>query len=400
MMNKRILTAALLATAAISLPGAALAQRDVSEAARIAKEKTGFVYKADPAESRPHDPKYKAPRLSTGVPDLGGYWTNTTLTPLERAASFGPRNALTDLEVAKLEGDDQAIKALSEKATDPNATTQEVSKQADCSGGRGTGCNYNQGFVDFGGKVVRVNGQPRASMITFPADGRIPPRADGKANVRGFADSEEGAAQAAAAAAAASRGPNGAPGARRPGQNDNPEGRSRAERCLQSFGSQAGPIMTPALYNNTYMFQQGTDTVAIWVEMVHDVRLIRLNSKHRTDGVRPYMGDSIGWYEGDTLVVETTNYPSYTNLRGSSENLKVTERFKRVSADRLLYQFKVEDPTVWTQPWGGEYEFRASDPIFEYACHEGNYGLQNILAGARDEEQRAQRAGAGARPGG
>jgi hypothetical protein len=383
-MNKRIFTAALLASAAIAIPAVAQAPRNTANAAAIAKQKTGFVYKLDPAARKPNPKGYKAPRLAWGAPDLGGDWANTTLTRLERAPEFKTRNALTDEEVIKLEGDDQAIKALSEKPTDPNATTQEVSKQADCSGGRGTGCNYNQGFVDFGGTVMRVNGEPRASFITFPADGRIPPRIDGGANVRGFADSEEGAAQAARAAAAA----------RRQGQNDNPEGRSRAERCLQSFGSQAGPIMMPALYNNTYHIQQGTDTVAIEVERVHDVRLIRLNSKHRTDGIRPYMGDSIGWYEGDTLVIETTNYPAYTNLRGSSANLKVTERLTRVSPTRMLYQFKVEDPTVWAQPWGGEYEFSTSEPIFEYACHEGNYGLEDILAGAREEErQAAEKAG-------
>ncbi|CAN5115492.1 hypothetical protein BH11PSE2_BH11PSE2_17360 [soil metagenome] len=378
-MNRKTLISALLATAVITVPAAAYAQRDNSAAAEAAAAATGFVYKLDPNARKPNPPAYKAPRLTWGVPDLGGAWTNTTLTGLERAANFGDRNALTDQEVIRLEGGDQAIKALSEKNTDPNTSTQDVSKLADCSGGRGTGCNYNQGFVDFGGTVVRVNGEPRASLITFPANGRIPARKDGRANVRGAADTEEGAAAAAQAAAAAN--PN------RPRQNDNPEGRSRAERCLQSFGSQAGPIMTPALYNNTYQFQQSPDTVAIWVEMVHDVRLVHLNAKHRTDGQRPYMGDSIGWYDGDTLVVETTNYPAYTNLRGSSANLKMTERFKRVSPTRMLYQFKAEDPTVWAEPWGGEYEFRTSDPIFEYACHEGNYGLGNILAGAREEDR-------------
>jgi hypothetical protein len=381
---------ALLATSLISVP--ALAQpRDNTAPAEAAKAATGFVYKLDPSARKPNPKGYKAPRLAWGAPDLGGDWSNITLTQLERADVFGPRNALTDEEVIRIEGNDQAIKALSEKPTDPKASTQDVSKQADCSGGRGTGCNYNQGFVDFGNQVMRVNGEPRASLITFPANGRIPPRADGRANVRGPAATEEGAAEGARAAAAA--GPAGAP---RPGQNDNPEGRSRAERCLQSFGQQAGPVMLPALYNNTYRFQQGTDTVGIWVEMVHDVRLVRLNSKHRTDGIRPYMGDSIGWYEGDTLVVETTNYPAYTNLRGSSANLKMTERFTRVSPTRMLYQFKVEDPTVWAQPWGGEYEFSASSPIYEYACHEGNYGLQNILAGAREEERTRKLSAAGA----
>jgi hypothetical protein len=135
---------------------------------------------------------------------------------------------------------------------------------------------------------------------------------------------------------------------------------------------------------------QGKDTVAIVVEMVHDVRVIRLNAHHRTDGLRPWFGDSVGHYEGDSLVVETTNFPAAQTFMGSWKNLKVTERFTRASAGRVLYQFRVEDPAIWTQPWGGEYEFsRAGGRIFEYACHEGNYGLQDILAGARAEDAAA-----------
>jgi hypothetical protein len=130
--------------------------------------------------------------------------------------------------------------------------------------------------------------------------------------------------------------------------------------------------------------------------MVHDVRIIRLNSKHRTDGVRPWFGDSIGWYEGDTLVVETTNFPRSQGFQGSWENLKVTERFKRVAEDRVLYQFSVEDPATWDKPWGGEYEFGAlGGSVYEYACHEGNYAMWNILAGSRQ----AERQEATAKPG-
>jgi hypothetical protein len=123
--------------------------------------------------------------------------------------------------------------------------------------------------------------------------------------------------------------------------------------------------------------------------MGHELRLIRLNTKHRTDGVRPYGGDSIGWYEGNTLVVETTNFSPKQNFHGSSANLKVTESFTRVAKGRLLYQFKIEDPTVWKEAWGGEYEFLPVGQVYEYACHEGNYGLENILAGAREEERQA-----------
>jgi hypothetical protein len=160
-----------------------------------------------------------------------------------------------------------------------------------------------------------------------------------------------------------------------------------AERCLTSFGYSAGPVMLPLLYNNNYEIAQSKDTVAIVVEMVHDVRLIHIGAKHRTDGERPWMGDSIGWYEGPTLVVETTNFPEATALHGAWKDLKVTERFTRVGPHRVLYQFKAEDPSVWDKSISGEYEFSASKGrIFEYACHEGNYALEGILSGARADE--------------
>jgi hypothetical protein len=223
---------------------------------------------------------------------------------------------------------------------------------------------------------MRVAGQARTSFITFPANGRIPARVPGAPDPGRRFGGGEGSRDAA-----------------RPGQNDNPEGRSLGERCIMSFGQSSGPIMQPQLYNNDYQIVQSKDSVGIWVEMVHDVKIVRLNVPHRTDGVRPWMGDSVGHYEGPTLVVETTNFPQAQALQGSWQNLKVTEKFTRVAADRVLYQFKVEDPTVWTQPWGGEYEFgKAKGLVYEYACHEGNYGLEGILAGARDEERMAKEA--------
>ena len=150
-----------------------------------------------------------------------------------------------------------------------------------------------------------------------------------------------------------------------------------------SFGRSATPPMFDQLYNSNYQFVQGKDTLAIWVEMVHDVRVVRIGGKHRTDGIRPYMGDSIGHWEGDTLVVETTNIPQSGAYQGSWEHLTMIERFTRVAPNRLHYQFIVNDPTMWDQPWGGEYEFAKGSPPFEYACHEGNYALEDVLAGAR-----------------
>jgi hypothetical protein len=142
-------------------------------------------------------------------------------------------------------------------------------------------------------------------------------------------------------------------------------------------------------YNNSYQIVQSPDHVVIATEMVHDARIVRLNSKHRTDDVRPYFGDSIGWWDGDTLVVETTHIPQSQQFMGSWKDLKVTERFRRVADDRLYYGFTIEDPTLWDAPWGGEYEFAAlNGKMYEYACHEGNYALQGILEGARVMEAR------------
>jgi hypothetical protein len=312
---------------------------------------------------------YKAPLNAYGQPDLEGTWTNASLTVLERPKEFGSRRALTDQEVKKIEGDDAKLMADGNKPTDPKVKTTDLPH--DCGRGfSGAGCGYNSAWIDPGSTVMRVNGEPRASFITDPADGRLPARISTAAAI-------------------------GNPYAH---YGENPENQTLAERCLTSFGYSAGPVMLPLLYNNNYEIAQSKDTVAIVVEMVHDVRMIHIGAKHRSDGARPWMGDSIGWYEGPTLVIETTNFPEATALRGAWKELKVTERFTRVGPHRVLYQFKAEDPTVWERPWSGEYEFSASKGrIFEYACHEGNYALEGILSGARaDEAAAAEKAKAAA----
>jgi hypothetical protein len=314
---------------------------------------------------------YKAPRTSDGRPDISGPWTNATITPLERPAQYGERLVLTPQEVAQLEGVRQDQIALGNRNTDPNSV-YDPKAPCDVRGFSEAGCGYNAGWTDPGTIVMRVGGQPRSSFITTPASGRVPPRLPNAPAPRVVATGDESG------------------GAReRPGANDNPEGRSPPERCLMSFGNISGPVMTPSLYNNNYQIAQSRDSVAIVVEMVHDVRIVRLNGTHRTDGVRPWFGDSIGRWEGDTLVVETANFHPAQSFRGSSPNLKVVERFTRTGPDALNYRFTVIDPAVWAEPWGGEYEFKRGEGVYEYACHEGNYGLQNILAGARDEERRA-----------
>src|SRR5271154_1554909 len=322
------------------------------------------------AGAAPADAAYKAPLNSYGQPDLEGTWTNATLTQLERPKEYGARKAMTPEEVKKVEGDDAKMYAADAAPRDPKVKTTDLPHE--CGRGfSGAGCGYNAAWIDPGSTVMRVNGEPRTSFITDPPDGRLP------AYKAGF--KPPGMEQYAH-------------------RGENPENQTLAERCLTSFGYSAGPVMLPLLYNNNYEIAQSKDTVAIVVEMVHDVRMIHIGAKHRTDGERPWMGDSIGWYEGPTLVVETTNFPRATALRGAWKELKVTERFTRVGPHRILYQFKAEDPSVWDRAWGGEYEFSSSKGrIFEYACHEGNYALEGILSGARaDEAAAAEKAKAAA----
>jgi hypothetical protein len=212
--------------------------------------------------------------------------------------------------------------------------------------------------------AMRVNGQPRTSFITNPLDGRVPPMKPGvEADPRYYT--------------------------LKPGEKntDGPELQAVDDRCILPIGNNAGPVMLPLPNNSNYQIVQTKDHTVILVEMIHDARIVRMNSSHRTDGRRPYLGDSIGWWEGETLVVETTNFPPEQIFRGSWINLKVTERFTRVKEDRLLYRFTVEDSTKWEQPWGGEYEFRpAAGPVEEYACREGEVSLPAMLLAARRRE--------------
>jgi hypothetical protein len=312
---------------------------------------------------------FKSSRNVFGQPDLSGYWSNATLTRMVRPATYGERLVLTPDEVKRLEDNAETLAEEGNRPTDPNAPAEFRNPRA--AAGSEVG-GYNRGWLDPGRSVMRVRGEPRTSLITT-ANGQPPPRKTG---------------------APAAPQPGGAGG--RPGALDNPEARPLEERCIIGFGRNGGPPMFPNYnYNNNYQVLQTADAVLFELEMVHDTRIVRLNSKHRTDEVRPWFGDSIGWYEGDSLVVETTHIPQQQAYMGSWRNLKVTERLTRVGKDRLYYAFTVEDPTIWATPWGGEYEFHGLGArIFEYACHEGNYGLAGILAGARFEEAEAAKKAA------
>jgi hypothetical protein len=173
-----------------------------------------------------------------------------------------------------------------------------------------------------------------------------------------------------------------------PGAFDNPEQRPLSERCLLGFGSTSGPPALPDyFYNDLHQIVQTPDSIMILSEMVHDARIVRMNAQHLPQNIRRWMGDSVGHWEGDTLVVDTTNFNDKTRFRGSTENLHVIERFTRLDDKTLLYRFTIEDADTWDRPWNGEYTWPATDkPIYEYACHEGNYALGGILRGARRQE--------------
>ncbi len=319
---------------------------------------------------------YRPPRAPDGHPDLSGVWTNATTTPFTRPSNYGDKLILSDEEVARIEGD-TAKRNLRQNAP----TSAELQKNWDkigrkpdtldeCrSGSTGAACGYNAFWTDPGDLVMRVNGQGRTSLVTYPPNGRMPARVARSDNGRTSVveASEESGSQA---------------------RDDNPEERGLGERCIY-MSSPSGPVMTHTLYNNNYQFVQTRDYLAIWVEMIHEVRIVRMNGKHRTDGVRPWGGNSIGWWEGDALVVETIGYHPEQSVRGGGPNLKTTERFTRVAPDRLHYAFQVDDPETWVEPWGGEYEFTAAaGNVYEYACHEGNYGLAGILASGRVKDRR------------
>ena len=261
------------------------------------------------------------------------------------------------------------------EVSDPNRGAPPVGGDGS-SGAAGNVGGYNTFYFDRGNAGFQIDGQWRTSIITDPPNGRRPPptpeaRAQ-RASLAGFFRPNTGSAWWLENDLNA------------PGPYDDPEIRPLSERCLLGFGSTAGPPMLPVLYNNLKRIVQTEDTVMILVEMVHDARIIRLNQAHAPAEIRTWLGDSVGHWEGDTLVVDTTNFRDTPALGQASRNLHVVERFTRIDADTLLYQFTVDDPTVWTAPWSGEYVWPASEnKVYEYACHEANYSFGGILRGAR-----------------
>ena len=285
-------------------------------------------------------------RAPDGHPDLQGTWNFSSLTPLERPAQFADKPVLTDAEAAEFER--QTLDRI-------DADRRRDTAEADVAQA------YNNAWYDRGTKVV---GTKRSSLIVDPPDGRIPPltaSGQGVAAARAEARRERGAA-------------------------DGPEDRSLAERCLLF---NAGPPLLPGPYNNNLQIVQTRDYVVIANEMIHDVRIVPLDGRpHLPAAIRRWQGDPRGHWDGDTLVVETTNFSDRTSVRGSSTQLRLVERFTRVDAKTLDYQFTVDDPGVFARPWTVSLPMTASDGrIYEYACHEGNYAMSGILRGARAQEK-------------
>ena len=304
---------------------------------------------------------WEVPRTPYGKPDLQGIWTNKTLTPLTRNQEFGDQRALTPAQATRLEAGHQEYLDAEFADSDPDRGAG-FGAQADDDGNTDDG--YNEFWKDLGTNIQVINGELRSSIIIDPPNGQIPYASDPRARFR--------------------RDPN------LPGPYDGPEGRPLAERCLLSFGSHSGPPMLPVMYNNNYQFVQTEDYVMILAEMAHDARIIRLNDNQHMITMNKWMGDSVGHWDEDTLIVETRGFNPQQNFRGSSENLTVIERFKRISSSEILYSFTVEDATMFSQPFTGELVFNArptKESMYEYACHEGNYALSGILAGARELER-------------
>jgi alkylhydroperoxidase family enzyme len=297
----------------------------------------------------------QSPRTADGHPALEGIWNSASLTPLERPANLAGKEFFTEQEAAAFE---------KKRVEEVNRDRRDGPPEADVNR------SYNELFYDRGTKLARTR---RTSMIVDPPDGRIPPmtpegRARFEANRKNFAAHPA----------------------------DGPEDRPLPDRCLMF--SQSGPPMIPGNYNDNYQIVQTRDSISILAEMGNQVRVIPLDGRaHLPSAVQQWMGDSRGHWEGDTLVVETSNFRfndrsrfgvQYDGL--TDQNLRITERFTRTGPDSMIYRATISDPTVYTRPWTMEVSMERSEgPLYEYACHEGNYGLAGVLSGARAEEKLA-----------
>ena len=296
------------------------------------------------------------PRTEWGVPNLQGNWQLKTVMPFQRPQELGTKQAYTEEEALTLESQAQKAVEQDNELLDPNRPAPDLAALPPVG-------NYDLFWTDRGMFLPTINGEFRTSAIIDPPNGRIPEL------VAGFQDRMRDLRAA------------------RPDRNDGPEGRGLGERCLVAFGNSSGPVMSPVMYNSHMQIVQSPGYVTIVVEMVHDARIIKISDERSpaSESHQKWMGDSIGRWEGDTLIVETKNYNPWITYRGApTENLTVIETFRREGENKVVYGFTVDDPSVYTAQWTGEYPLsRMEEPVYEYACHEGNYGIIGILAGAR-----------------
>lgn len=307
---------------------------------------TGVLYAQD----------WVMPRTAYGVPDMQGIWSNATQTPLVRPTEYGEKGFLTAEEAAEqMQGWRDRYNNLGEDIDPERAPPTDGNADF----------GYNSFWWDPRDAAVEINGQYRTSIIIDPPDGQIPyvggERFDN--SLRGQWRRREGVEP-----------------------YDAPELRPLAERCLLTFSSGSGPPMMPTLYNNNYQIVQTSDHVMILVEMVHDARIIPIDQDHHDADLEKWLGDSVAYWDGDTLVVRTKNFHTQQSFRGSSDKMVITERFDLVAEDKIRYGFTIEDPVSYSQSWTGELAFNrkaAEEVMYEYACHEGNYAFHGIMAGAR-----------------
>lgn len=309
-----------------------------------------FVGQSQSTTKKAPTKAWTPPKTSDGKPDLQGVWNSATLTPLERGKQFGDKGTLTEEEA-------KAFEQAELKNVDAD--------RRDGGGAADVGRAYNEFWRDRG----KITPDRRTSLIVDPPDGRVPPlTAQGKKLAQERRDQNKGH------------------------QFDGPENRGLPERCI--WVRNAGPPMIPTNYNSNYQITQSPGYVAILSEQIHDMRVIPTDGRpHLAASIRQYAGDGRGRWEGNTLVVETTNFTPLTAFQDSGEHMRLIEKFTRQDANTLMYEFTVDDPETFTKPWTAKVPMmKTTDMIYEYACHEGNYGLEGSLAGARAEERKAEEA--------
>jgi len=300
-------------------------------------------------DTAPAKTSSKVPRTAWGKPDLSGVWDFRTVTPLERPAEFGDKATLTEQEA-----EEYARQAVEARDADKNRAKEQRRVVNGTAETEDVALAYNNFWWDRGTRVV---GTRRTSLVIDPPNGRIP-EMTAEAKTRQAKEDQI---------------------RERPALG--PEDRSVGERCLLGFNS--GPPMSPGGYNMNVQVFQTENTVALLNEMVHNARIVPVDGREPAK-VPQWVGRSKGHWEGDTLVIETSGFHQNTSLRGSSPSLKLTEKFTRVDEDTLMYEYTVNDPQTWTKPWTVQIPMvRADGVIYEYACHEGNYGMTSLLSGAR-----------------